>query len=272
MNKTIKQLDVPPQALRARHLKELARQVSQYQYFDAVTLLASADHIPFYGCALALMLKNFPRPVVLFSRAEQSDEAKAWAEQVNSGVFVLGDDGLDLACRTTWDAHGSLCSPYYPPLGRWDGSRRQLDAALLPPPPHNPFLLCDALNEQIVSLYPDEALAGREDLFQSSGVLIALNGAQDLPWLLGEQLTVLSRLHRRQIPVIVTGIPTPPEERDLRKKLLLSGVVWGGDMTREAAAVKLMWTLARTNSLDGVRLYFSLSFCGEVTQEGPLPL
>jgi L-asparaginase/Glu-tRNA(Gln) amidotransferase subunit D len=52
----------------------------------------------------------------------------------------------------------------------------------------------------------------------------------------------------------------------LRRALLRTGVVSAGDMTRETALVKLMWTLARTNSVNGVRMYFSLSFGGELTQ------
>jgi glycosyltransferase involved in cell wall biosynthesis len=79
-------------------------------------------------------------------------------------------------------------------------------------------------------------------------------------------LDMLSALHRSHIPVVVTGLPEDVSDPKLRRALLRTGVVSAGDMTRETALVKLMWTLARTNSVNGVRMYFSLSFGGELTQ------
>jgi hypothetical protein len=138
---------------------------------------------------------------------------------------------------------------------------------LLPVREPDPFLLCDALNENVNQLFPGTQLVSRDDLLSSAGVLVPLKEFErETRWLLEEQRDMLSALHRSRIPVVVTGLPEDVSDPMLRRALLRTGVVSAGDMTRETALVKLMWTLARTNSVNGVRMYFSLSFGGELTQ------
>lgn len=265
MYKSVKQINIPSGTLRASELKRLAMEVFQYQYFDGITLLAESRDIPFYGTALSLMLKNFHRPIVFFDQEHKAQEAAEWAEQGVNGVFALGDDGLDLACRTTYEPSTGLVSPHYPSIGLWTVKRSFL-THLLPKEEQDPFLMCDAMKDEVLIFYPGDDLASRTDLNQVSGILIALDGEKDMKWLLEEQMPTLTRLRRRRIPVVVTGLPQNTDDPLRRRQLLLSGVISARDMTREAALVKLMWTLARTGSMDGVKLYFSLSFAGEVTQ------
>jgi hypothetical protein len=265
--KEIKRLEVPGSALGPRKMQVLARAVAQYQYFDGVVLHAMPWDLPFYGMALTLMLKNFRPPVVLYSQEDQVEEAVAWAEQGASGIFALGSDGFDLACRTTCTAGGRVISPVFPPVGRSDGWTHQVLHDLLPVREPDPFLLCDALNENVNQLFPGTQLVSRDDLLSSAGVLVPLKEFErETRWLLEEQRDMLSALHRSRIPVVVTGLPEDVSDPMLRRALLRTGVVSAGDMTRETALVKLMWTLARTNSVNGVRMYFSLSFGGELTQ------
>ncbi|GEM_PF-3193723 len=273
MKDTIKRLDVPSVALNAEQLQRLARLVAQYQYFEGIVLKALSCDVPFYGMALTLMLKNFRRPVVLFCQEDQEEEAVRWAEKEVSGVFALGSDGLDLACRTTCSSQGRVFSPFFPPVGRTDGWTHEFLHHLLPPAEPDPFLLCDALNNNVAQVFPGDRMSDREDLLGRSGVLIILNRFRtDRSWLLEEQRSALTRLRRKKIPVVVVGLPAELEDPQTRRQLLMSGVIPAGDMTREAALVKLMWTLARTGSINGVRMYFSLSFGGEVTQTEPLDL
>jgi L-asparaginase len=265
--KEIKRMEVPGSALGPQKMQMLARVVAQYRYFDGIVLHTMPWDLPFYGMALTLMLKNFRPPVVLYALEDQVEEAVAWAEQGATGVFALGSDGFDLACRTTCTRSGRVVSPGYPQVGRTDGWTHEVLHDLLPPREPDPFLLCDALNENVWQLFPGTELVSREDLLQSAGVLVPLvEFERETRWLLEEQREMFSALHRRRIPVVVTGLPDEVEDPLLRRALLRTGVVSAGDMTREAALVKLMWTLARTNSVNGVRMYFSLSFGGELTQ------
>lgn len=262
---SIKRIQVPEGALKASQLKEFAWQVFQYHYFEGIIIYARACDIPFYGMALSLMLKNLRRPVVFFSREEDELTAEAWASQGVNGIFAVADDGLDLACRTTCIDGRRLISPHYPQVGVWQ-VRRSFITQLLPPEEQDPFLMCDAMNENVIAFYPEDDLSQRRDIFDAKGILITLREPEDWQWLFEEQMPMLVKLHRKQIPVVVVGLPEEISEPAQRRQLLLSGVVSAGDMTREAASIKLMWTLARTASVSGVKLYFGLSFAGEVTQ------
>lgn len=266
MEKAIKRIDVPTGTLRASELKRLAMEVFQYQYFDGIILHAASCDIPFYGTALSLILKNFHRPIVFFDKEYLAHDAAAWAELGVNGIYALGHDGLDLACRTTYEPDSGLMSPHYPPVGQWT-VRRSFLQHLLPMEEKDPFLMCDAMNDKVLAFYPGDDMNSRRDLEMVSGVLIGIKGEQDMKWLLEEQMPALTRLRRNRVPVVVTGLPKDTGDPVRRRQLLLSGIISAGDMTREAALVKLMWTLARTASFDGVRLYFGLSFAGEVTQQ-----
>lgn len=262
MGISIKRINVPAGTLRAASMKKLAGEVFQYQYFDGVTLFCPPGDVPFYGTALSLMLKNFHRPIVFFTRESQASEAEAWAALGVNGVFAMGDDGFDLACRTTYTAEKGLHSPHYPQVGHWT-VRRSILTNLLPKEEDDPFLMCDAMNDNILVFYPGDDLLSRPELETISGIHISISKEEDLQWLLVEQMPALTLMRRKGVPVVVTGLPPQLDIPMRRRQLLLSGVVSAGDMTREAAMVKLMWTLARTGSQNGVKLYFSLSFAGE---------
>lgn len=266
MKKTVKRVDIVPGVICSRQIKDVAWKIFHYQYFDGIIVCVNATDLPFYGTALTLMLKNFRRPVVLFSREEQAEEASRWAELGQAGIFALGDDGLDLACRITCEETGRLYSVCYPQVGKKEGKTFRILKELLPPEEQDPFLMCDALNERVAVLYPGDVLEEHSELTKVSGAVICLKGEADLRWLFEEQMSALLLLHKKGVPVVVSGLPERFENPQLRRQLLLSGIISAGDMTREATIVKLMWTLARTHSVDGVKLYFSLSFGGEMTQ------
>lgn len=272
MNKTIKRLELAPAGFSPQQLRDAAWRIFQYQYFRGIIIWASAQDIPVYGTALGLMLKNFHRPVVFFSREGQSQEAARWAALGIGGIFALGDDGFDLACRTTCGEDGRLTSPDYPPVGRKDGAAQEIFSWLLPPEEQDPFLMCDSLNERVWECTVEELLAARPDWNRIDGILLVLRSEGEFLRLLGDAFPLLTQLRRKKLPMVVTGGPKTVAEPSLRRRLLAAGLISAGDMTREAARVKLMWTLARTGSPEGVRLYFSLSFAGEVTQAAKLPL
>jgi L-asparaginase len=251
----IKRVDALP-----GQMQQLAQQLFQYQSFSGVIVRCRPEDIPYYGMALTLMLKNFPLPVVLFSQEEQGKEADFWASISGAGVFALEKNNLYLACRMTWQS-GELTSPHYPPVG----TGKTLFVERLPKREQDPCFLCAALNDKAVLFRPGENPEERGDLSQAEGVVVALAGEQDLGWLFREQMPLLEQLHRKNIPVVVTGLPQIITDCQLRRQILRSGIISAGDMTPEAALVKLMWTLVRTRSKKGVQLYFGLNFGGEIT-------
>lgn len=257
-----------PERIHVDDWRKLAWDVFQYQYFDAIVIRAPLDTIPSLGMALSLMLKNFSRPILLYGRPEQAGLAETWARHCPSGgVFALGDATLLLACRTTYSLQWGLTSPSCPPIGSLEKGtfcfyRRPGHPNRRP----EEAMVCDAMNENIGLVMPGYAFAQEGKLLERSAYLV-LPG-KNCDWLFQEQQEVLRCLRRAQIPVVVCGLPARIEEPLLRRRLLRSGVISAGSMTPEAAAVKLMWTMARTGTPKGVRLYFNLSFAGENDGDG----
>lgn len=254
-----------PERIQTSSMKKLAWQVFQYPYFDAVLIRAAGFHIPYLGAALALMLKNFRRPVLFYQTDEEQTQAEHWARNCCPGVYALEQDLLYLACRTTYSPNAGITSPYYPPVGLRGGSGYCVYQDRVPAVEQEEAMVCDAVNENIGFVRPGFAFATPETLLEKSAYFVLLKGEEDIDWLLDGQKKLLEQLRRAQIPVVVHGFPQQMP-LPLRRRVLRAGVIPTGDMTREAAWIKCMWTMARCSAPESVRLYFSLNFGGEMTQ------
>lgn len=254
-----------PERIQVQDWGKLAWDVFQYQYFDAIVIRAPSNTIPALGMALSLMLKNFSRPILLYGRQEQTELAEAWARHCpGAGVFALGDATLLLACRTTFTPETGLTSPFCPPVASLEKGNFCFYGKPERPPRHpDEAMVCDAVNTNIGLVMPGYAFAPEEKLLERSAYLVLLDSPANCDWLFDDQREILNRLRRAQIPVVVCGLPAQIDEPMLRRQLLRSGVISADSMTVEAAIVKLMWTMARTGTPKGVRLYFALSFAGE---------
>lgn len=265
----VKRLQLP-ERMYLNDMKNLAWGVFQYQYFDAVIIHAQAHLIPYLGTALAMMLKNFHRPVVFYSEDWQESQAMEWSRHCSHGVYALGTGGLYLACRTAYLPERGVYSPYEAPVGVVENGIYCFYQNRIPRISSDPPMVCDAVNDKIGLVLPGYMFAKLGTLLEKDAYFVMLDGSRNsIEWLFRDKRDMLDRLRRAQIPVVVHGLPPVVRDPYLRRMILRSGVILTGDMTKEAALVKLMWTMARTAAPEGVRLYFSLSFAGETSQEEP---
>lgn len=255
-----------PERIRPSAMKKLAWQVFQYQYFEGILIHAADYQIPYLGAGLSLMLKNFHRPIIFYHDDRQQTQAEGWVRNCCPGVYVLEGQVLYLACRTAFSPKMGITSPYHPPVGLMSGNRYCIYQDRVPRIPEEEPMVCDALSEKVGLVRPGFAFAPQETLLEKDSYFVLLGGPEDVAWLFEEQKAVLEQLRRREIPVVVHGFPPQINSHQLRRQILRAGVILTGDMTCEAALVKLMWTMARCSAPESVRLYFSLSFAGEVTQ------
>lgn len=255
-----------PERIRPSAIKELAWKVFQYQYFEGILIHCPSYQIPYVGAGLSLMLKNFHRPIILYHEEGQRTQGENWVRNSCPGVYVLEDEVLYLACRTAFSPKSGITSPYHPPVGLVSDNFYCIYQDRVPRIPEEEPMVCDAISENIGLVRPGFAFAPEETLFEKDAYFVLLHGPEDRTWLFDQQKTVLERLRKQEIPVVVHGFPPQIEEPQLRRQILRSGVILTGDMTQEAALMKLMWTMARCSAPESVRLYFSLSFGGEVTQ------
>ncbi len=248
---------------------KLAWEVFQYQYFDAVIIQAPMPLIPYLGTALAMMLKNFRRPVIFYGEEWQEQTALQWARHCPSGIYALGEDALYLACCTSYSPETGVCSPHARPMGVVEQGAYHFYPHRGPRVSSDPPMVCDAMNRQVGLVRPGYSFTQPGKLLEQSSYFVVVRNRSGMDWLFEDKRDILNRLRRAQIPVVVYGFPPVVKDPQMRRSILRSGVILTGDMTMEASLVKLMWTMARTGSPDGVRLYFSLNFAGETALQNP---
>lgn len=261
-----------PERVHMDGWRNLAWEVFQYQYFDAVVIQANMALIPYLGTALSMMLRNFHRPVIFYAEDWQEQQALQWARHCQSGVYVLGTGGLYLACRTSYSPETGIISPYEAPVGVVENGMYCFYQNLVPKVSHDPPMICDAMNSRVGMVMPGYSFAQPGKLLEKSAYFVVVHDRSSMDWLFEDKHDILNRLRRAQIPVVVHGFPPTVNDPQMRRQILRSGVILTGDMTLEASLVKLMWTMARTSAPEGVRLYFSLSFAGETSQQRPSPV
>lgn len=263
---------------------ELARAIhARMADYDGFVVAHGTDTMCYTSTALALMLQELPKPVVLTGaqiplddigtdgrmnlvnavRVAVSDLAEVavvFGSKVIAGTRAKKTSVFDLQAITTVNAQ---------PLGeiglflKWNrGFRRRGPRKTL----LQPFL---EDNVAMGSIYPGlrpevvEFLADRH-----RGVVLEGYGAGHLPNRERSLIPVIRTATDRGVPIVictqcVVG-STQMELYDVGRSALDAGAIPGLDMTPEAALVKLMWVLGQTSDLPTVESMMQKSFAAEI--------
>ena len=257
-----------------QHWKQMAESIAKvYDQYDGFVILHGTDTMAYTASALAFMLENLAKPVVITGSQLPISHSRTDARQnfVNavhiagweatqlpriSEVIVVFADKILRGCRTSKVssvAWAGFDSPNYPPLGRiGEHIRINTELLRLPPLEGQAFQVNLDLSAEVmdIGLFPGirasqlEAVLGMENV---KGVVLRTFGAgnaPDYPDFLGvigkaikeERRTVLN-ITQCQEGMVEMGLYAASNG------LLERGMISGMDMTPEAALTKLMWTL-----------------------------
>ena len=262
-----------------------------YDEYDAFVIVHGTDTMAYTASALAFMLENLAKPVILTGAQIPLEQLRNdAADNLLGALGVAGHYGLPevglyfhhrlyRGCRVTKvDAMGldAFSSPNLSPLVdvaidvsvRWD---------VVLPPPEKPLVVRANLNPNVAALrlYPGITRAILENVLRPplEGLVIESFGAGNAPNapdredLLGALREATDRgivivnvtqcLKGRVMPSYASG-----------RALLDAGVVPGADMTVEAALTKLSWLLGLGLETETVRTLASRSLRGELTEYG----
>ncbi|MGI6150887.1 MAG: asparaginase [Christensenellales bacterium] len=251
---------------------------------DGVVITHGTDTLAYTAAMLSFMLRGLKKPVVLTGsqlpmKNPLTDartnliSAVLTAQAGIPGVYVVFNRKIINGARavkvrsTGFDAFESINAPLA-------GTISTSGVSLSNP---QPITGTPSLENDLVSdVFLLKAIPGtRPELFdalldlQYKGVVVEAFGVGGLHYLRRNLAEKLNLLAKSGIPVVVTS-QCLYDFADLSiyevgRKVSHEGVINGYDMTAEAAVTKLMWALARTNSIEELHRLMVHPLCGEIS-------
>ena len=230
-----------------------------YNKYDAFVLLASHDTIPYTASALAFMLENLGKPIVITDG--DLSGALVLASQTRIPEVMIASDGKLLrGSRTIANSAKGFSSPNYPVMDKNTGYP-------LPKESFQPKMVDPNKKIDVIKLYPGmnaEDLAPYLNKKGLHGIVLELWGSGESP-VSSEFLKVINALAKKGIVIVAVSqydhagnVP----ETDIR--LLEAGVLSGYDMTTPAAYAKLAFLLGNVEEKKHIGQLMDVIFRGEM--------
>jgi L-asparaginase len=266
------------------HWTRLARLIAdEMDAYDGFVVTHGTDTLAYTAAALSFMLEGLKKPVVLTgsqrplaeirndARTNLIDAVEVATQGPPEVSVVFG--GLVLRgnrCRK-WSLSDfrAFASPNYAALGEV-GARLVLHRARARRP-RGRFRLREELDPRVLHLRLAPGLSGSRlkglDVDSVRGVVLEAFGAGNVPLSEGGELFPISDFVRRGVVVaVVSGAEHGAVDLSLYeggRRAAAAGAVSAGDMTAEAAVVKLMCALGRARDPKRAARLFAADWAGE---------
>ncbi len=269
------------------HWRRLAGRIFEaLDHFDGFVVLHGTDTMAYTATALSFMLRNLPKPVILTGSQRPLAELRSDARsnlvtasilatmEIPEVVICFGDQALRGNRSTKIDLwhYDAFASPNCPPLAQIGLDIELSDHILKPsgaPALHTEL----STNVAFIKLFPGMRTTAIERVLECGieGIVLEAFGAGNIPVESGGFLELIARCTGKGIPVVITsqclygGV-------DLSlyacgEAAAQAGALSAGDMTSEAALLKLKCLIARTGG-DYARIAAGLGepWAGEITR------
>jgi len=240
----------------------------------------------FTASALSFVLKNLPKPVILTGSQRPLTDPRSdgranlvgavdLATREIPEVAIYFDGKLLRGNRTTKTssfAFEAYESPNFPPLAEVGTGVRTVAEPLRP---QGPFAMSGEFDTRVaaVRLLPAQRAEPLRALLGANlgALLVEAFGVGNIPVVDGGVFESLKALAASGVVVAIAS-PSPHGAVDLGRyaggrKARQAGAIGIGDMTSEAAAVKLMYLLGTYRDADEARRRLAVPLAGEITPE-----
>jgi L-asparaginase len=275
--------------MQPEHWIEIGRTIhAELPRYDGVVVIHGTDTMAYTASALAFLLPDLDRPVILTGSQHPIDRVRSDARQnlvdaCQLATLSIPEVGLAFhskllrGCRATkQDAWGldAFASPMCPPLAEL-GVGEELGDHILAPRARATFDERLELRVLAVRLFPGldpRLLLGALDT-GVRGLVLKAFGAGNVPIRDRSLVPVIERAVSLDVPVVIVS-QCARAHVDLRAyaggaAALDAGAIGGGDMTDEAALTKLMVTLGRCaegGHVPAAREAFAHATVGEMSE------
>lgn len=258
-----------------------------YHKYDGFVITHGTDTLSYTASALSFALTNLHKPVVLTGAQKPISEfgsdsmfnlfnsVKVAADRRIREVTLVFDTRIMRGNRTSKQFAQKIdafWSPQYPLLG-------EIGVAIKYFPHKSPFsvpkkdlVLKADFDERIISLclfpgFSPHILATIIEQKLYRGIIIRGFGPGNINTENGT-LDMIAQATANNIPVVIVcscpGGTTSLEIYETGQKTIDAGAISAGEMTIEAATVKLMWALAQANDLATIRTIMRTNVAGEI--------
>ncbi len=263
-----------------------------YDAYEGFVILHGTDTMTYTATALSFLLENLGKPVVLTGSQIPVSEPRNDALQnlvtslmlaapsasglpVVPEVCILFHDVLlrgNRARKLSASAYNGFASPNYGPLGRI-GTHVELNAKLIRKMPCESLKVHETLEDKIVTIeiFPGIKADILRKIFDTGirGVVLKTFGAGNAPTSREFLQAIEYGISERELAIVnVTQCDEGAVEMSRYEAgagLLELGVVSGGDMTPEAALVKMQFLLSKGNDLETVKRLMQQNLRGELS-------
>ena len=252
--------------------------------FDGFVVLHGTDTMAYTATALSFLLQNLPKPVILTGSQRPIAEVRTDARLnvVHSAICATLDIpevglyfGTDLlrgnrATKTSIQSYAAFSSPNFLPLVRMGV---EIEPMALPWQPVGEFELRHGFSRdvEVLTIFPGQSARTIDRLVESGakGLVLLGFGAGNLP--LAGWSDAIQRATDAKVPVVLSSQCSyghvTPGAYETSAGAIQAGALSAGDMTREAALVKLMFLLGQHLELNEIRNVWGRSLAGECTEQ-----
>jgi L-asparaginase len=270
--------------LTPRHWMELARAVFDAGgRFDGVVITHGTDAMAYTASALSYVLRDLPFPVILTGSQRPLADVHTDGRANLVGAVDLALRGVCEVCiyfdglllrgnravkRSTFD-FGAFRSPNHPPLGEIGTDVRLYTT---PSPPTGRFRIEGSFDPRVASVWltPGTSATALRALVEEDlrAVLLIAPGMGNVPVESDAVADAIAALMAAG-KVVAVGSQARGGGTDLARyvggrKANRAGAVGVGDMSLEAAIVKLMYLAASLDSADRIRQVLTAPIAGEI--------
>lgn len=231
----------------------------KYGMYNGFVIMCGKDTMPYTASALAFMLENLGKPVVLTDQ-ELAQALVLISKTKIPEVMVASGDTLLRGCRTVVNSAEYYESPLYPKL-------TVENALAMPKEPIKFMYVNPKVKIILIKIFPSMDAKYLLNIVANTeihGIVFEVYGSGHAPITKGI-LQILQNLAKKGVIMVAVSQCNSMIHHDIDPRLLEAGVLSGADMTPAAAFAKLHFLLGNVEEKQLIGKLMEQSFRGEMS-------